>query len=115
MAKTEKKKKAVAPKAPPEKPKKKSGGKSVKESASSDEHAFTIKTSDSGQMRVSISEFRGEMRLDFRHYYKDRESGEWRPTGKGTSVPASKSVKVMRRLKKLIAAAESDGIEVTEE
>jgi len=38
-----------------------------------------------GNLQVSVSEFRGQDRLDVRHLWE--KDGEWRPTKKGVNVP----------------------------
>lgn len=66
---------------------------------------FSIKKSDRLKMIVSISEYKDKQYLDFREYYLDAKSGEFKPTPKGVSVLLENCVKVHKRLGKLIASA----------
>lgn len=66
------------------------------------------------KMVVSFTEFKGSTYLDFREFYKTKED-EWKPTKKGVTVPANKSVKVLRRLGKLVQKAADSDIQTDEE
>jgi len=37
-------------------------------------------------IKVEVSEFRGENRVDIRRWYQDKTTGEWKRTGKGLNV-----------------------------
>ncbi len=37
-------------------------------------------------IRIDVSEFRGETRVDIRRWYQDRETGEWKRGNKGINM-----------------------------
>jgi len=37
-------------------------------------------------IKVEVSEFRGEKRVDIRRWYQDKDSGEWKRTSKGLNM-----------------------------
>lgn len=37
-------------------------------------------------IKVEVSEFRGEKRIDIRRWYQDKDSGEWKRTSKGLNM-----------------------------
>lgn len=53
------------------------------------------------RIEVSTSELRGKTFLDVRNYYRDKETGEYKPTPKGISVPIHLSKSVWRAIKKV--------------
>ena len=54
---------------------------------------------ESGRLRLSRSEFKGVERIDVRHFYLDKDSGEFKPTKKGVSIPIEKIPALIKRLK----------------
>lgn len=38
------------------------------------------------EIKIEVSEFNGNPRVDFRKWYQDKTSGEWKRTGKGLNV-----------------------------
>jgi len=74
-----------------------------------------VKKSDSGRVVLSVQEYGGKHYVDIRHYYKDKASGEWKPTKKGTTIPLEKGQKVAKKLRMLIASASEAGLETAEE
>ena len=67
---------------------------------------FIINKTPTGLTRVSVSEYKGKMSLDFRHNYCDGE-GKFKPTPKGCSIPLTLAKKLHARLGKLIDEAEA--------
>ncbi len=70
---------------------------------------IVIHETKSGQIKVSISEFKGSHYLDVRNYYKDSE-GNFKPTPKGCSVPIENTRKLGIAIKKLYLAAVEAGL-----
>jgi len=54
-----------------------------------------------GLIRVVKTEYRGKFYVDIRKYYQDNDSGEWKPTPKGISVPYELKDKVIEALNSL--------------
>jgi hypothetical protein len=67
--------------------------------------------SDKGKIVLSIQEYGDKTYLDIRHFFKDKD-GNWAPTKKGCSVPAELSVKLRKKLAKLIKLADDADVEV---
>lgn len=38
------------------------------------------------EIKIEVSEFNGNTRVDFRKWYQDKASGEWKRTGKGLNM-----------------------------
>lgn len=49
--------------------------------------------------RISISKFRGELRLDIRRWYRDHD-GDLQPTKRGESFPVSDLKRLRRAIRK---------------
>lgn len=47
---------------------------------------------------VTVSEWKGETRLDARKYYADKGTGELRPTKKGVNVPVDDALAVAQAI-----------------
>lgn len=39
-----------------------------------------------GEIKVEVSDFNESVRVDFRKWYQDKQSGEWKRTGKGLNL-----------------------------
>lgn len=63
--------------------------------------AVVDKGSDTERIEVTISEFKGVKSLDVRNYYRDKETGNYKPTPKGISVPLHLSRSLYRAIKKI--------------
>lgn len=50
-----------------------------------------VEKNGSTRFHVGWSNFKGEVRLDVREWYLDHETGEWKPSRKGVSVPPHKA------------------------
>lgn len=59
------------------------------------------KGSETERIEVSISEFKGTRSLDVRNYYRDKETGNYKPTPKGIAVPLHLSKELWRAIKKV--------------
>lgn len=48
----------------------------------------TVDLNSLNQLRVTVSEFQGHMRLDVRHWYREGllSENEWKPTKKGVNL-----------------------------
>lgn len=66
-----------------------------------------IQETDTEQVRVTVSEFRGVHYLQIRKYFQDFD-GEWVPTPKGVSMPLaiSNTLKLFLALSELMSEAE---------
>ena len=73
-----------------------------------DRYRFSINKTKSGLTRIAINEYRGELRLDMRHYYFDADKGDYLPTPKGTSIPLSEANAFVTKLGKMLKAAGAD-------
>jgi len=69
----------------------------------------TFKRNATEEVRVGIKEFRGKRYIDFRIYYLDDKSGEWKPTRKGVSLATD----FMPELKQAVASLEKKLAEET--
>lgn len=97
------------------KPKSKSKSTSKKKGENSgDSLSVSVLKTKGLRLTMSYSEYKGSVYLDFREFYKTPD-GEWKPTKKGVSINALKSVKVLRRLGKLMKQAEESEIQTSEE
>lgn len=72
--------------------------------------SFIINKTDSGMVKVQVNEYKGKMLVDIRYYYKDKASGEYKPTPKGTSIPIEKAKSFKIRMSKLVTAIEDQGL-----
>ena len=82
---------------------------------STNRYHFSVNKTKSGLTRISINEYRGELRLDIRHYYFDANKGEYLPTPKGTSIPLSEANAFVSKLGKMLKAAGADFDELASE
>jgi hypothetical protein len=76
---------------------------------------FIINQTDTGRVHVQVNEYKGKLSVDIRHYYKDKATGEFKPTPKGCSVPIEKLKSLKIRMAKLYVEADEQGLtEITE-
>lgn len=45
-----------------------------------------LEIKETKDIRVEVSEFRGEKRVDIRRWYQEKGTGEWKRTGKGLNL-----------------------------
>ena len=67
-----------------------------------EEPSFSIPVKG-GEIRATLSEYRGNVRLDVRFYYSN--DGELKPSPKGTSIPEEHIAKFYKNLRKLLKGA----------
>ncbi len=53
------------------------------------------------RIEIGITEYKGKEYLDIRNFYRDAESGEYKPSPKGVSVPVEMSKKLSRAVRKV--------------
>jgi len=58
---------------------------------------------------VTVSEFKGSMRVDIREFYNDKDSGDLRPGVKGISLSTTEWEKLKQLIPKIDAAVEGEG------
>lgn len=75
-----------------------------------EELSFDVDVTDSGLTRVSLNEYKGKQRIDIRHYYFNKEKGEYLPTPKGTSFGVDNAKKFVVRMRKLVSKLIEEGI-----
>lgn len=75
---------------------------------------FMLRKSDRGRLRVGVATFSDKDYLDVRHMYQDKD-GEWLPTKKGCAMPLELARKFHRRLGKLLAKVEAEGLQTSDE
>ena len=48
----------------------------------------TIELNTTNQLRITLNEFKGKLRLDIRHFWRDSAlpDAEWRPSKKGINI-----------------------------
>lgn len=63
-----------------------------------------IQMNETNIVRVEISEFKDKKNINVRQWYKDKATGEYRPTQKGITLPVEK----YQELKEAILALESE-------
>lgn len=76
--------------------------------ASAPDVYYDMMKTEFGCLRISSSTFKGETRVDIRNYYVDRNSGELKPTKKGTAVPLNKVNALLARIKRVAELAAAD-------
>lgn len=61
---------------------------------------------------IHVQEYKGSTFLDLREFYLDGDSGEWRPTRKGLTIPPDLYLELLQGV---VTAADALGLEVPEE
>lgn len=63
-----------------------------------------IKKTENSAVRMSIVSIDGTEMMDFRQFYRTRDSKEWLPTGKGFTLPLEATVKATIKWRKFAKA-----------
>jgi len=72
--------------------------------------SLVINKTKSSLVRISISEFKGNMYLDIRNNYFDKADGTYKPTPKGISIPIHQGKKLRSSIFKVLEQALALGI-----
>lgn len=57
-------------------------------------------TTGKGLIRVQKNEYKGKFYLDIRKFYEDKDTGDWKPTKKGISLPIDLVTQVVEAINK---------------
>lgn len=82
--------------------------------ASTSSEETVINISDSGALRCTVSAFVGKIGVDIRRFYKDRDSGEMKPTPKGIRVDQPEWAALCGAADEVGSAGE-DGFKITDD
>lgn len=69
-------------------------------------HSFD--KSSSKRICIHVQEFRNSVFLSIREFYKDRASGDWRPSPKGVTIPPELYAELLQGV---VGAAEALGLD----
>ncbi len=58
--------------------------------------------SGKGLIGVQKNEYKGKVYIDIRKFYEDRDTGEWKPTRKGISIPINLAEEVAESIRELL-------------